>query len=60
LGFGEINYDYDKNYSNHFVKAHKMDIAPDAPIVEYEYEGLYIYEITSTAGSLTKSAVADI
>jgi hypothetical protein len=44
--------------SNYFVIGEKMKIAPGAPVTEYEYEGLYIYDIGASTGSLTKSAVA--
>jgi hypothetical protein len=45
---------------DYFVLANKMKIAPSANVTEYEYEGLYIYDIDSSTGSLTKPAIADI
>jgi hypothetical protein len=44
--------------SNYFVMSEKINIAPGAPVTEYEYEGLYIYGIGASTGSLTKSASA--
>lgn len=49
---------YNEFNINYFVMSEKINIAPGAPVTEYEYEGLYIYGIGASTGSLTKSASA--
>jgi hypothetical protein len=46
-------------YTGYFTTFYKTDITPDAPLTEYVYEGLYIYIIGSTVGTLTKPALPE-
>jgi hypothetical protein len=59
LGTYKVNSIRNRYYTGYFTTSCKMDIAPDAPLTEYVYEGLYIYVIGSTAGTLTKPALPE-
>ncbi len=38
---------YHQHYMNYFVTSNKLEIAPGAPVTEYEYNERYIYVINS-------------
>jgi hypothetical protein len=47
---------YNEFNINYFVLSEKINIAPGAPVTEYEYDELYIYDINVSNETLTKMA----